>query len=856
MRRITELSNIDIAISRAINSRYDKVRTVANSIADVIMVANTLTPEIVVELASLSGVNISEMVAAVDTISADKLIVENQTAIATTQANSSLASSIAANVSAGEAEVNKVLVESLYKHFDSRYLGSKVMDPAVDNYGNDLLVGAMYFNEATSTFRFYTGSVWVDPQTIITQAQQLVSADALQTSSDAVQTGLDRTAVSSNLNLTNNSRDAAAISASNAATSATNAETFATNASANVVIALESKVDKVTGKGLSTVDFTDTLHAKVNDALTSETLTSLSSTDNTLTYIDEVGTSNQVVLDNLDADTLQGSTLPEVLGAVPRSVIYHTDTGVANAIHLNNVVLPNYQNTLEDGMVVFFSPAYQNTGAATLKVNGLVEKIIKFKDSELSADMLLTDVKYMAIYKLSDDSFHVDIVANNQMPDELVDKNYVDSRFGTKADLEGSVTQRFKVSDAVTADDAVTKRQIDALQSGSLTDSGTATLTNKTISTDHNTISVVEADITDFGSYATNNNLNAHTGDTANPHSVTKEQVGLDSVPNVDTTNASNIDTGTLSANRLPTIISSNTTGNAATASTLDTARTITLSGDVTGSASFDGSSNLDIAVASASTGNTNHERVISLANNAVDTWSKVGEMRGGSINGGADLTFSVKNVNYAGTLERAGLEVMSSQRGVGGVSVKVYLLGQYSSIGVTIGHVQLNNFDFDIYLKRDIYNPCSVVGQDSTLNGFFDNFGEVTTEPTGIIYAPIHTILNSEMDTGWVLPTLTNGWFSYPVASHLFRGCRKMPDGTVVMGGLIAGGAVTTYHNICTLPLGYRPYNSVIFTVPVSGAGTHAIGINSNGNVVFRYEGNGNPGTWLSLSGISFSTN
>ena len=111
-------------------------------------------------------------------------------------------------------------------------------------------------------------------------------------------------------------------------------------------------------------------------------------------------------------------------------------------------------------------------------------------------------------------------------------------------------------------------------------------------------------------------------------------------------------------------------------------------------------------------------------------------------------------------------------------------------------------------------------------------------------------------MDTGWVLPTLTNGWFSYPVASHLFRGCRKMPDGTVVMGGLIAGGAVTTYHNCCTLPRGYRPYKSVIFTVPVSGAGTHAVGINSNGNVVFRYEGNGNPGTWLSLSGISFSTN
>jgi hypothetical protein len=45
--------------------------------------------------------------------------------------------------------------------------------------------------------------------------------------------------------------------------------------------------------------------------------------------------------------------------------------------------------------------------------------------------------------------------------------------------------------------------------------------------------------------------LASHISNTSNPHSVTKAQVGLDNVPNVDTTNAGNISSGTLSDSRL-----------------------------------------------------------------------------------------------------------------------------------------------------------------------------------------------------------------------------------------------------------------------------------------------------------------
>jgi hypothetical protein len=63
-----------------------------------------------------------------------------QVALATTQANNAAAS---------------------YDSFDDRYLGAKSSDPTLDNDGNALLTGALYWNSSTSVMKVWSGSAWV-----------------------------------------------------------------------------------------------------------------------------------------------------------------------------------------------------------------------------------------------------------------------------------------------------------------------------------------------------------------------------------------------------------------------------------------------------------------------------------------------------------------------------------------------------------------------------------------------------------------------------------------------------------------------------------------------------------------------
>ena len=69
-----------------------------------------------------------------------------------------------AGIQAGNSAASAQAAADLYDLFDDRYLGSKLSDPAMDNDGNALAEGALYWNRSTDPqkkgLRIYSNSQW------------------------------------------------------------------------------------------------------------------------------------------------------------------------------------------------------------------------------------------------------------------------------------------------------------------------------------------------------------------------------------------------------------------------------------------------------------------------------------------------------------------------------------------------------------------------------------------------------------------------------------------------------------------------------------------------------------------------
>ena len=78
---------------------------------------------------------------------------------ATSEANAATSETNAAN-SASAASGSATAAASSYDDFDDRYLGPKSSAPALDNDGDALVLGALYFNTTTDILYVYGGSGW------------------------------------------------------------------------------------------------------------------------------------------------------------------------------------------------------------------------------------------------------------------------------------------------------------------------------------------------------------------------------------------------------------------------------------------------------------------------------------------------------------------------------------------------------------------------------------------------------------------------------------------------------------------------------------------------------------------------
>ena len=81
-------------------------------------------------------------------------------AAAATSASNASTSEGNASDSADAAAASAVAAAASYDAFDDRYLGDKASDPTLDNDGNALLTGALYFNTTSDVMKVYDGSAW------------------------------------------------------------------------------------------------------------------------------------------------------------------------------------------------------------------------------------------------------------------------------------------------------------------------------------------------------------------------------------------------------------------------------------------------------------------------------------------------------------------------------------------------------------------------------------------------------------------------------------------------------------------------------------------------------------------------
>ena len=80
---------------------------------------------------------------------------------ASTSATNAASSATSAASAQTAAESARDATLAAYDSFDDRYLGAKTSDPTLDNDGNALVAGSLYFNTTDGIMKLYTGSAWV-----------------------------------------------------------------------------------------------------------------------------------------------------------------------------------------------------------------------------------------------------------------------------------------------------------------------------------------------------------------------------------------------------------------------------------------------------------------------------------------------------------------------------------------------------------------------------------------------------------------------------------------------------------------------------------------------------------------------
>jgi hypothetical protein len=153
-----------------VQTNLDRIQTTADA-------ASALASK---NAAATSATNASNSATAAATSATAASSSESNAASSASAASSSASSAASSATSAAQSAASAA---TLLDNFDDRYLGAKASDPSVDNDGDPLVIGALYFNSTDGVMKTYTASGWLAATSaaVATMAKFKFTATAGQT---------------------------------------------------------------------------------------------------------------------------------------------------------------------------------------------------------------------------------------------------------------------------------------------------------------------------------------------------------------------------------------------------------------------------------------------------------------------------------------------------------------------------------------------------------------------------------------------------------------------------------------------------------------------------------------------------
>jgi hypothetical protein len=154
---------VDTVINNLIDSSpgtLDTLNEIAAALGDDPNFAATMTTELAKKLDKTGGTMTGAIAMSSNKITGLGTPTTGTDAVTKAYVDTTFGDTASAAASAAAAAASAVAAETAYDSFDDRYLGPKSSAPILDNDGNALLTGALYFDTVANEMRVYTGSLW------------------------------------------------------------------------------------------------------------------------------------------------------------------------------------------------------------------------------------------------------------------------------------------------------------------------------------------------------------------------------------------------------------------------------------------------------------------------------------------------------------------------------------------------------------------------------------------------------------------------------------------------------------------------------------------------------------------------